>query len=251
MKLLQDTLVLFVFYLKLSIKSPIWLAVTLFQPLCYLYFYAPLLENVIKQSGPQEQTLRIFIPGLVVMVAFFGSMFVGFALIDEIKSGVIERYRVTSVNRLALLLGRSLRDMLTLVIQSSILILLSLTIGLHINLWCAALMLLLIAFLGLFMSSISYSLSLNLKSEDAVGSIINFLAQPMLLLSGVLIPLAFAPYWLAKISSFNPLRYVVEAARSIFIGNFSEPVIIQGITILAILVVLSLFWGARSFNKDF
>jgi len=43
---------------------------------------------------------------------------VGFSLIAELRFGVVERFRVTPVSRLALLLGRSLRDILTLLIQS-------------------------------------------------------------------------------------------------------------------------------------
>ena len=56
------------------------------------------------------EAYRIFVPGLLVMLALFGVVFSGFGLIAELRAGVIERNRVTPVSRVALLLGRSLRD---------------------------------------------------------------------------------------------------------------------------------------------
>ena len=57
-------------------------------------------------------------PGLLVLLAMFGALFTGFGLIAELRAGVIERSRVTPVSRLALLLGRSLRDIVSLLVQA-------------------------------------------------------------------------------------------------------------------------------------
>lgn len=250
MNLTRETWILFNYYIRLSLRSPIWVIVALFQPICYLFFYGPLLESFAKKAGMAEhQILTLFTPGLLVMVAFFGSMFVGFAMVDDLKSGFIERLRVTPVSRLALLLGRSIRDAITLVVQSLILIILSLGLGLHTDLVTTFLILAMMMLIGLFMAPISYALALTLKTEDAVGSIINFLAQPMLLLSGVFIPLTFAPPWLERLSAINPLKYIVEGCRAIFAGHFNDPVIPQSCLILFTLVALSLFWGVRAYNK--
>ena len=59
-------------------------------------------------------------PGLLVLLAIFGGLFQGFGLIAELRAGVIERSRVTPVSRLALLLGRSLRDVVSLLVQAVI-----------------------------------------------------------------------------------------------------------------------------------
>ena len=67
----------------------------------------------------------MFVPGLLIQLGLFGASGVGFGLIAELRAGVIERFRVTPVSRFALLLGRALRDILTLVVQSLILLLLA------------------------------------------------------------------------------------------------------------------------------
>ncbi len=250
MKTLKETYFLFMHYAKLSIKNPIWVIVALFQPVCYLFLYGPLLANLSQQAGISEsQTIQVFIPGLLVMVAFFGSMFVGFAMIDDLKSGVIERLKVTPVSRLALLLGRSLRDAMTLIIQSFILIFLALIFDLQAELIGTFLTLVMMMLVGLFMAPMSYGIALTLKSEDAVGSIINFIAQPMLLLSGVLIPLSFAPHWLQYLSHINPLKYIVEANRALFAGNIYDVTVFKGLIILILLVTFSLLWGKRAYSK--
>jgi ABC-2 family transporter len=70
------------------------------------------------------------VPALLVQLTLFGTAFVGFALIAEYRSGVIERMRVTPVSRAALLLGRSLRDVMVLTIQGALLIALAVPFGL-------------------------------------------------------------------------------------------------------------------------
>ena len=71
-------------------------------------------------------------PGLLVLLAIFGGLFQGFGLIAELRAGVIERSRVTPVSRLALLLGRSLRDVVSLLAQAVIITLLALAFGLRV-----------------------------------------------------------------------------------------------------------------------
>ena len=73
-------------------------------------------------------------PGLLVLLAIFGGLFQGFGLIAELRAGVIERSRVTPVSRLALLLGRSLRDVVSLIAQAVIITVLALAFGLRVQL---------------------------------------------------------------------------------------------------------------------
>lgn len=248
MKALKEIWVLFVHYEKLLIRNPYWILAALFQPICYLYLFAPLLQNVLGNNGPVS-AINLFTPGLLVMVSLFGVLFVGFGIIDYLRSGVIERLRVTTASRLSLLMGMVMRDVVTLLIQAFIVILLALPLGLTISpvgvLLSAAIMVL----IGLFMSPVSYALALTVKSEDALGPILNFFSQPMLLLSGVLLPLTLAPAWLVNISSFNPLKYVVDASRAIFNGDLGNPAVWQGFLLLGVLVVLSFWWGMNTMRK--
>jgi ABC-type multidrug transport system, permease component len=247
MKTLKDTWVLYLHYQKLLLRIPSWVIASLFQPICYLYLFAPLLNNVSVMGG--TNSINQFTPGLLVMVSIFGVMFVGYGVIEYMRSGVIERLRVTTASRVALLLGMVLRDVVTLMIQTVIVIVLALPLGLKITISGALVSMLLMILIALTISPASYALALTVKSEDALGPILNFFSQPLLLLSGVLLPLSLAPVWLFRLSSINPFRYVVDASREIFNGNIGSASVLQAFVILIVLSFLSFFWSMRCMNK--
>ena len=115
MTLLRDTKLMFVRNMQHTLRSPVFVFVSMFQPLMYLLLFMPLLNSLGGVPGlPPGKTVDIFIPGLLVLQALFGTAFVGFSLIDDIRSGVIERFLVTPVKRPAILLGRVLRDAVVL-----------------------------------------------------------------------------------------------------------------------------------------
>ena len=246
MKTVRETGILFIHYEKLLLRNPFWLLAALFQPICYLYLFAPLLKNV---AGGGKNAITMFTPGLLVMVSMFSVMFVGFGMIDYLRAGVVERLRVTTASRLALLLGLVVRDVFTLLVQTVIVLCLALPLGLSITPIGLLLTLVMMILIGMCMSPASYALALIVKSEDALGPILNFLAQPLLLLSGVLLPLTLAPAWLKNVSSFNPLKYVVDASRAIFNGDLSNPAVWHGFALLGVLMVLSFWWGLGRMRK--
>jgi len=103
--------------------------------------------------------------------------------------------------------------------------------------------------LGLLMACCSYALALALRSEDALAPMLNSVIQPLLLLSGILLPLTLAPHWLRVVASINPLSHVVDAARALFNGQLTDVVVGQGLIILVALTGLALWWAARSFRQ--
>jgi len=72
----------------------------------------------------------------------------------------------------------------------------------------------LIALIGLLTASIAYAVALWARNENTYASIIFTATLPILLLSGVLLPMGLAPQWLRNIAAANPLSYAVEAARA-------------------------------------
>ena len=69
---------------------------------------------------------------------------------------------------------------------------------------------------------LSYTAALVLKSEDALAPVVQGIALPLLLLSGILLPLALAPDWLRFIASLNPLTHAVDASRALFNGDWGN-----------------------------
>src|SRR3954451_12236931 len=209
MKLLRDTSLIFQRQMLLLLRNPVWILVGVFQPVMYLLLFAPLLKPALQVNSNAE-AYEIFVPGLLVLLAIFGGLFQGFGLIAELRAGVIERSRVTPVSRLALLLGRSLRDVVSLIAQSVIITLLALAFGLRVQLGNLLLAYLLLGLIALMTSALSYGVALKARSEDALSPLMNTVAQPVLLLSGILLPLAFAPGWLKNVAKWNPFSWAVD-----------------------------------------
>jgi ABC-2 type transport system permease protein len=249
MKLARDTWLIFQRQVLLLVRQPVWVFVGIFQPVMYLLLFAPLLKQAL-QAPSDADAYRVFVPGLLILLALFGGLFQGFGLIAELRAGVIERSRVTPVSRVALLLGRSLRDVVSLIVQAVIITLLALPFGLSVHLTNLLLAYLLLGLIALMTSTLSYAVALRVRSEDALAPIMNTVAQPIFLLSGIFLPLTLAPGWLRSIADWNPFAWAVDGSRALFAGDLGNDRVWQGLLIIGTLTVLSLVWGAREFARS-
>jgi ABC-2 type transport system permease protein len=250
MRTIRDTWLIYERSLGLSLRNPVWVIMGIIQPILYLLLFGPLLTNIAKMPGfPPGGAFNVFVPGILVMTALFGSGFVGFGLCDEMREGVIERMRVTPMSRMAMLLGRSLRDVSLLLVQALILIVLSIPFGLELNFGGVAVALAMLAVIGLMVSPVSYMLALILKSEDSLAPVVNGITLPLLLLSGVMLPMTLAPDWLQTVAKFNPLYHAVAAIRALFNASYGDSEIVFGVVLLAILATVTISLGARTFSR--
>jgi ABC-2 type transport system permease protein len=249
MKLARDIWLIFQRQVLLLVRQPVWVFVGIFQPVMYLLLFAPLLKQAL-QAPSDAEAYRIFVPGLLILLALFGGLFQGFGLIAELRAGVIERSRVTPVSRIALLLGRSLRDVVSLIAQAIIITLLALPFGLAVHLTNLLLAYLLLGLIALMTSTLSYAVALRVRSEDALAPIMNTVAQPIFLLSGIFLPLTLAPGWLRSIADWNPFAWAVDGSRALFAGDLGNDRVWQGLLIIGALTALALVWGAREFARS-
>ena len=107
-----------------------------------------------------------------------------------------------------------------------------------------------IALLGAAFASVSYALALTLKSEDAFAPLLNAFVLPVLLLSGILLPMTLAPGWLQTISDVNPLKHVVEGTREFFVGGYDTSTAWWGAALTVLLAVLGWVFGVRRFRRE-
>jgi ABC-2 type transport system permease protein len=250
MKLLRDTRLMFSNNMRHTLKSPVFIFVSLFQPLMYLFLYMPLLNGLGSLPGfSGGSTANGFIPGLLVMQAIFGCAFVGFPLIDDIRSGVIQRYLVTPVSRVAIMLGRVLRDAVVLLAQCVLITVVAIPFGLNVNAAGFVLSLIMYVFIGITMASLSYTFALIYKVEDSLAPTMNTITLPVSLLSGIFLPLALAPLWLQYLSKVNPFSYGVDATRFLFAGEFQNITIIEGFIITGVIAVVVFYWSLYSLKK--
>ena len=238
--------------MRLSLRNPIWVILGLTQPLLYLALFGPLLKPVVASTPglPPGDEWQIFVPGLLVQLGMFGAAFVGFGLVAEYRAGVIERQRVTPSSRVALLAGRVLRDVVVIVVQTVLLLVAAVPFGLRAPIGGVLLSLLVVAGLGAAFASLSYGCALLLKSEDALAPLFNGLAMPLLLLSGILLPMTIAPAWLRHLSDANPLKHIVDATRAFFTGDYGAPAALWGSLATVLLVAVSVWFGASTFRRE-
>ena len=251
MKTLRDTWLIYQRQMMLMFRTPVWLAIGLIQPIVYLLLFAPLLKVALAPMGATtySQAYRIYVPGLLAALAIFGGLFTGFNLLGELRAGVIERYRVTPVSRLALLLGRALWETTVLVIQGVVITLLALPFGLTVAPGDLLLAFALFALMALMTAALSYGLTMAIKSDAALPPLVNTIAQPISLLSGVLLPLALAPAWLRGVATVNPFYWSVNGMRALFTGDPGSHSVWEGLIVVAVLAAAAIAWSARLFAR--
>ena len=250
MRLLRDVLLIYRRQIRQSLRVPMTLVLGLLQPMLYLLLFGPVFSRVSTSFGTEATGLQLFVPGILVQLGMFSSAFVGFGIIAELRQGIIERFRVTPVSRLALLLGRVLRDASLLGLQGCVLLLLALALGLRAPLLGLALALLLVVLLGIALSSLSYALGLVTRQEFVFAPFLNMVLVPVLLLSGILLPMSQAPPWLQAVSRFNPLSHVVDAIRDAFLGRYATMNVLAGTVAVVALAVAAVTVATRLFLRE-
>ncbi|WMX45016.1 ABC transporter permease [Streptomyces roseicoloratus] len=245
--LLHDTAVLFGRYARQTLRSPFQIFFGTLMPLLYLFFFGPLLTGL--PLGREGDSWQVLVPGLLLQLGLFGASFAGFAVIMEKNWGVLERLQVTPVSRLALLLGRVLRDAALFVFQAVLLVLAALAMGLRAPLAGILIGFGFVALLTFSLAALSYVLALRLPSPQEFGPAVNTLAMPSMLLSGLMLPMALAPGWLDVLSRFMPFRYLVDAVRDAYVGHYATPTMFYGVLVALGLTALAVTVGTRTFRR--
>lgn len=245
MSFIRDTWIIFRRSMVLSLRQPLWVVIGLLQPILYLTLFGPLLQTIAATSGFQGDAWQVFVPGLLVQLGIFGGLFVGFGIIAEWRSGVIDRQLVSPAARTAIITGRTLRDVVVITVQAIVLVSAAFFMGLRVPVGALLIGLVLVALLGAAFSFISNAIGIATKSEDALAPMVNTLALPILLLSGILLPMTLAPAWLQMVANFNPFKHIVEALRAVFLGQFGKPIVWIGLLLAVVLVVIGAWVGSR------
>jgi ABC-2 type transport system permease protein len=248
--MLTETLVIFQRQTRILLRNPVWVIFGLTQPILYLALFGPLLKNVSGGGLGGDDAWRVFVPGLLLQLSIFGAGFAGFGIIQELREGVIDRQRVTPARRTSLILGRTFSTMAVIGVQAILLVVAALPFGLSASWSGIASSLVLICLLSLGISAASYAMGLILKDEDSFAPFIQSVSLPLLLLSGVLLPMSLAPAWLRHTSQANPLTYVVDATRAMFRGDFGDRHVWVGALVTIALGALLAWWGTRTFQRQ-
>jgi ABC-2 type transport system permease protein len=246
---LRESGIVFRRQLRMNLRNPAWMIIGAIQPVLYLLLFGPLLKPLVDQFGATN-AYTFFVPGMLVQLGIFGAFFAGFSLIGEWREGVIEAERVTPASRTALLVGRLYRDLLQLLVQAMILIGLGYALGMDAPIEGVILGTLLTLLIGGACAASSNALALSTKSEEVMAPVINMVMMPVLLLSGILLPMALGPAWLERASDFMPIRHVVDGVRSSFVGDFASSGLFWGVVWSVALFAGAVWWGTATFRRE-
>jgi ABC-2 type transport system permease protein len=239
----------------LALRNPAWIGIGIMQPILYLVLFGPLMVTIVDNTPgfPPGNAWVILTPALILQLGLF-SMFAGFGILADLRNGALERMRVTPMRRMALLLGKVLNAAIQLLVQALLILVVAL-IFFDLNppsFGGVVLSLLIVVMLGIALASASYALALVMKSEEAFLPALNTVLLPVLLLSGILIPITsgLAPGWLYAISRVNPFTHIMDADRAAFRGDLTVDGLLTGSLVLVVMTALTVWWGARTFSKE-
>lgn len=245
----RDTWNVLVRELRPVVRDPFSLIFSLLQPLILLGLFAPLLTTVSGAST--GETLQWFVPGVLVMIVLFGTGMTGSNLQYEMMTGSHERTLVAPLSRSSLLVGRALKEVAPIVVQALLIVLIAWPFGFVAGPLGLLAGLVLLAFFGVGLGSLSYALALATKDREWLfWGLQQGLTFPLLILSGMLLPLDDGPAWMRAVAAVNPVNWIVQAERALLSGDFGASAVLWGgLSALAVAIV-GLVVGVRSIRRS-
>ncbi|NYH80916.1 ABC-2 type transport system permease protein [Actinopolyspora biskrensis] len=252
MELLLDTRLIFGRYMRQLMRNKIALTFGVLQPLLYLGFFGPLLTRMPGSGAlyDGQSVWQGFVPGMLVMLGLFGSAFAGFGIIGELRLGVVERMRVTPASRLALLMGRIGTDVVRIEMQAVLLLLAAFGFGLRAPVFGILISLGILGLITGCIASLSYAIALFAREENSFAPLLNAVLLPLVLLSGILLPMSLAPGWLNALAHMSPFLYVVNGLRDAFVGDYGSSAMLVGLFVTFVFTAVSLTVGALTFRRE-
>jgi len=251
--LLRDTGIVMMRELRPVLRDPFSLIFGMLQPLVFLALFGPLLVGSLGgQAGTLEGGVwQWFVPAILVMTALFGTTTVGSNLLYEFQTGAHERMLVTPLSRPSLLIGRSLKEMVPLAGQAVVIVAVMIPFGFRLYPAGALAGLVLLAVFGVGLGSFSYALAIAVRKQEWMfWAVQQTLIFPLMLLSGMLLPLETGPAWMQVAALFNPLTYVVDAERALFAGQLASSTVAMGWAAALVTAAVGLTVGIRAMVRS-
>jgi ABC transporter DrrB family efflux protein len=190
------------------------------QPVMFVLLFVFVFGGAISVPG-YSSYVDYLIPGIIVQTIAFGGFVTALGLTDDLRKGLMDRFRSLPMSRAAVLTGRTLADVSTNIVQIVVVLTVGVLVGFAFttspaDVIAGLLLLLLIgyafswvfAFVGLAASSP--------ESANAYGFIVLF---PLTFVSSAFVQVGSMPSWLQPIAEHNPFTTMVDAIRGLFVGN--------------------------------
>jgi ABC-2 type transport system permease protein len=238
-------------YLRAFIRQPAWVAITLVQPIIWLLIFGALFRRVTDIPGFQGGNYIEFLtPGVIVMTAISSAGWNGMAFIEDMDRGVMDRFLVSPVWRGALNLGSMAYGVLTIAVQSLIIVGLAYAVGAHFRNGVVGIAVLVVVacMLGASFAALSNALALVARQRETLIGAVTFVLLPLTFLSGAFMQLSLVPAWIADVAKFNPVNWAVQASRSAGAHDADWTLVLTRLGLLAGLLLLSTIIATRAFR---
>ncbi|MGD9737003.1 MAG: ABC transporter permease [Solirubrobacterales bacterium] len=205
-------------FLRIPRAPDLLLAFTV-QPLMFVLLFAYVFGGAIPTPG--HSYIDFLIPGILVQTMSFGGFVTAMGIAEDLKKGLIDRFRSLPMSRSAVLAGRTLADIATNVIQIVVMVGVGLIIGFGFStsLPEVVLGLLILLLFGYAFSWVFAFIGLTSSSPEAAQSLGFIIIFPLTFVSSAFVPPATMPAALEWFAEWNPISIVVNAIRALFIGD--------------------------------
>lgn len=251
MEFLRDTWYLFLRLVRGTIRMPVFVIISIVQPILWVALFGQLFSSVAKIPGFRgDSYVQFLAPGIAIMTALFGAAYSGMGILGDIDRGVLDRMLATPVSRGALIAGRILHAAAQVIVQASIILFVSFWLGArpHGGVLGILAVLFSASLLGAAFASFSNGLALLARRQELVIAVMNFTILPMMFLSSMIMQPGLMPHWIGRISRFNPLNWAVTAARYGFEGKAPAEVALS-LALLAGFALVCGFLATRAFGR--
>lgn len=227
--------------LMANIRLPDVLILSTIQPVVFMLMFLYVFGGAIEAALPaaaQGQYVYWLIPGILAQSAVFGSAPTAYGLNNDSTKGVLDRFRSLPMARSAVLVGRTLSDL----VRSTFILSLQLAVGVLLGFrWqngvggmLAAMGVALV--FGYACSWLMAYIGLTITNSEAIQAAIYMVVFPITLTSSVFLPTQTMPGWLQVFAEHQPITIVANALRGLTLGQGALPAghTVTGETLLAL-----------------
>jgi ABC-2 type transport system permease protein len=247
----RDTWHLFVRLLRATARMPVFVLISIVQPILWVLLFGQLFRAVTTIPGfGASSYVQFLAPGISIMTALFGAAYSGMGMLADIDRGVLDRLLTTPVSRGALIAARILHSAFQVVIQAALILIVACLLGArpHGGLPGLLTVFLAAALLGAAFAAFSNALALAARKQELVIAVMNFVVLPTTFLSSMIMSRNLMPGWIRTVSRFNPVNWAVTAARDGFEGRSAAEVALC-LGLLAAFALLCAALATRSFSR--
>ena len=204
--------------LRHFVRQPDLLVFSTIQPIMFVLLFAYVFGGAIAGSLPPGVSyIDYLVPGILVQSVTFRASMTAVGLTDDLKLGVIDRFRSMPMARSAVLIGRTAADLVRNIAIVVLMIVVGYIIGFRFQagvaqaVGCVAL----VSAFGLALSWIFAFVALTVRSAEAAQSAGFVVLFPLVFASSVFVPISSMPSWLQAFAKVSPVTLTANAARSL------------------------------------